>query len=61
MENYNDIVSSIVMGAIMIAIIIPLIGVLRHTNKEKRRLDEVKSAKKPETPQPAQTLLHEDW
>lgn len=58
MENYSDLVSSIVLGSFLVAIIIPLIGFLRHTNKERQKLDEVKSVKKPETPQSQKELLY---
>lgn len=39
MENYSDLISSIVLGSVLVAIIIPLIAFLRHTKKEKDRLD----------------------
>lgn len=46
MENYSDLVSSIVLGSVLVAIIIPLIGFLRHTNKERQKLDEGQVRKK---------------
>lgn len=61
MEDYNDLVASIILGSVLVALIIPLVGVLRHTNRERKRLDGVKSAKKPEAPQHTQAVLHEDW
>jgi uncharacterized protein YoxC len=41
-----DIISYILIGALFIAMIIPLIALLRKTNKEQRDLDEVKTTKK---------------
>lgn len=41
MENYYDLVSAIVLGSVLVAIIIPLIAFLRHTNKEREKLDDV--------------------
>lgn len=39
MEDYNDLISSIVMGAVLVGIIIPLAMFLKHIRKEKDRLD----------------------
>jgi hypothetical protein len=41
-----DIISYILIGALFFAMIIPLIALLRKTNKEQRDLDEVKASKK---------------
>jgi formate-dependent nitrite reductase membrane component NrfD len=46
MENYSDLAAAILLGVVLLGLSIPLIGVLKHTTKEKKRLDEVKSAKK---------------
>lgn len=45
-----DIISYILIGALFFAMIIPLIALLRKTNKEQKDLDEVKTTKKRQTP-----------
>lgn len=45
----NDLISSLVLGAVLIGILIPLIGVLKYFRKQNHRLDEVRTIKKYET------------
>lgn len=50
MEEYYDLVASVVLSVVLVAILIPLVGVFRHFRKEDRRIKEVGPAKKSSTP-----------
>jgi hypothetical protein len=50
MEEYYDVVASVVLSLVLGAILIPLLGVLRHFRKEDQRIKEVGPTKKSSTP-----------
>jgi hypothetical protein len=41
-----DIISYILIGVLFVAMMIPLVALLRKTSKEQKRLDEAKTEKK---------------
>ena len=56
--NY-DVISYVLIGSFFIAIMIPLVALLRKSIREEKSLGEGKNIKKPETPQPqAKTLIY---
>jgi hypothetical protein len=45
MESYSDLISSVILAAILTAVIIPLIRYARYLKKENDRLENIGHAK----------------
>ena len=58
MENLKEILSYSALGVILGATMVPLIGLLIASRKEKEKLNEINSTKKPENRVEKGELIH---